>query len=178
MKKILLITLSFLAFFIISTFFYLLLLSRDAGNVPSALIGKKVPIFEKSTLFDEEIFLSPSEFQEKISVVNFFATWCVPCRIEHPYLIKLKKNENIQIIGINYKDDLNKAKQWLSEEGNPYHDVIIDNNGMLAIDWGVYGIPETFVISSKGVVKYRQIGPLTGDNYDKFYKELSRVIND
>ena len=73
---------------------------------------------------------------------------------------------------------MNKAKQWLSEEGNPYHDVIIDNNGMLAIDWGVYGIPETFVISSKGVVKYRQIGPLTGDNYDKFYKELSRVIND
>ena len=178
MKKGFLILLSVLSIFVLSTFFYLLILDRNSSDVPSALIGKKVPSFEKEMLFNKKNFRSPEAFQEKVSIVNFFATWCAPCRIEHPLLIELRKNPKMQIIGINYKDDLKKTKQWLNEEGNPYHNIVIDNDGMLAIDWGAYGIPETFIINKKGVVIFRQIGPLTSENYEKFHTKLLEVINE
>ena len=174
MKKGFLILLSVLSIFVLSTFFYLLILDRNSSDVPSALIGKKVPSFEKEMLFNKKNFRSPEAFQEKVSIVNFFATWCAPCRIEHPLLIELRKNQKMQIIGINYKDDLKKTKQWLNEEGNPYHNIVIDNDGMLAIDWGAYGIPETFIVNSKGIIKYRHVGPIT----KKIYKKINLIINE
>jgi len=118
-------------------------------------------------LLKNKKFISSNEFGNEIILVNFFATWCKPCREEHKYIIKLSKKNNLRIIGINYKDDPKKSIAWLKNLGNPYSDVPLDKNGRIAIDWGVYGIPETFVISSDGIIEYRHVGPLTKKIYEK-----------
>ena len=153
-------------------FLYLLMIERDPAKIPSALINKKVPIFTAESVIDKKIFVSQNEFNGKTTIVNFFATWCGPCREEHVYLEKLSNDKKLKIIGINYKDDPKKTIQWLNRLGNPYSYVISDNNGRLGIDWGVYGIPETFIVSSKGVIKYKLVGPITKRNYDAFYSKV------
>ena len=107
-------------------------------------------------------------------MVNFFATWCKPCRDEHIYIKRFADQKNIKVIGINYKDNQKKTKKWLNDLGNPYKDILIDQNGNIAIDWGVYGIPETFVVNSKGIIKYRHVGPIT----KKTYKKINLIINE
>ena len=174
MKKQLLIIPSILFLFILLTFFYLLTIERNPSELPSNLLDKKIPKFETESLLKNERFVSSKEFGKEIILVNFFATWCQPCRVEHTYITRFSNEEGIRIIGINYKDSPKKAVKWLSSLGNPYSDVPVDKDGRIAIDWGVYGIPETFVISSKGIIKYRHIGPVT----EKIYKKINLLIKD
>ena len=154
-------------FSILLIFFYLLIIERDPQKIPTVLLNKKMPIFQANSLFKKEKFISSKEIGNKVTLINFFASWCEPCRKEHIYIKRLSNIENIKVIGINYKDNSNKALEWLEELGNPYSNVAIDKNGRIAIDWGVYGIPETFVVNSNGIIKYKHIGPVTNETYQE-----------
>ena len=174
MKKKLFIIPSILFLFVLLTFFYLLIIERNPSELPSNLLNKNIPEFETESLLKNARFISSKEFGKEIILVNFFATWCKPCRDEHFYIKRFSSEKEIRVIGINYKDNPEKAVQWLKKLGNPYSDIAVDKNGRIAIDWGVYGIPETFVISSKGIIKYRHIGPVT----KKIYKKINLLINE
>ena len=174
MKKKLLIIPSILFLSILLTFFYLLIIERDPSAIPSNLLDKNIPKFETESLLRKERFISSKEFGNEIILVNFFATWCKPCRDEHIYIKRFSNEKGIRVIGINYKDNSKKTIQWLKNLGNPYSNVPIDKNGRIAIDWGVYGIPETFIVSSKGIIKYRHIGPVT----EKIYKKINLLIKE
>tara|TARA_B100000029_G_C17464219_1_gene919643 strand:+ start:95 stop:625 length:531 start_codon:yes stop_codon:yes gene_type:complete len=167
MKKHLLIPFSILLLIILLTFFYLLLIDRNPLELPSNLINKKVPDFESKDLLKKENFISSEEFGNEIILVNFFATWCKPCRDEHNFIKRFADEKRVRIIGINYKDNSDKTIEWLKNLGNPYSNVPIDKDGRIAIDWGVYGIPETFVVNSEGIIKYRHVGPVTKKIYEK-----------
>jgi len=172
MKKQLLIIPSIFFLLILLTFFYLLIIERNPSEIPSNLLDKNVPNFETQSLFKDKKFNSSEEFGNEIALVNFFATWCKPCRDEHAFIKRFSKEKEIRVIGINYKDDPKKAIQWLKKLGNPYSNVPIDKNGRIAIEWGVYGIPETFVINSKGIIKYRHVGPIT----KKIYRKINLLV--
>jgi len=174
MKKQLLIIPSILFVLILSTFFYLLIIERNPLELPSNLLNKNVPNFETESLLKNENFVSSKEFGNEIILVNFFATWCKPCRDEHVYIKRFANEKRIRIIGINYKDSSGNAIEWLKNLGNPYSDVPVDKNGRIAIDWGVYGIPETFIVNSKGIIKYRHVGPIT----KKIYKKINLLIKE
>ena len=174
MKKKLLLIPSILFLSILLTFFYLLIIERDPSAIPSNLLDKNIPKFETESLLRKERFISSKEFGNEIILVNFFATWCLPCRDEHIYIKRFSNEKGIRVIGINYKDNSKKTIQWLKNLGNPYSNVPIDKNGRIAIDWGVYGIPETFIVSSKGIIKYRHIGPVT----EKIYKKINLLIKE
>ena len=174
MKKQLLIIPSILFLIILSTFFYLLIIERNPFELPSNLLDKNVPDFETESLLKNENFVSSKEFGNEIILVNFFATWCSPCRAEHVYIKRFANEKGIRVIGINYKDNSNNAIEWLKNLGNPYSDVPIDKDGRIAIDWGVYGIPETFIVNSKGIIKYRHVGPIT----KKIYKKINLLIRE
>ena len=161
MRKHLLIIPAIIFLFIFLAFFYLLITDRNPSELPSNLLNKNVPEFETESLFKNRNFISSKEFGNKITLVNFFATWCRPCRDEHVNIMRFSDEKGLRVIGINYKDDSEKAKLWLKKLGDPYSDVAIDKNGRIAIDWGVYGIPETFVVDSEGIIKYRHVGPVT-----------------
>ena len=167
MKKQLLIAPTILFVFILLTLFYLLIIERNPSEVPSNLLNKKVPMFETESLLKNERFVSSQEFGNEIILVNFFATWCKPCRDEHIYIKRFSSEKKIRVIGINYKDNSSNAIDWLKNLGNPYSNVPIDKSGRIAIDWGVYGIPETFLINSKGIIKYRHVGQITKKTYRK-----------
>ncbi len=158
---------------ILITFFYLLLLDRNPSTIPSSLLNKKFPSFETDYLLKEGKFLSSSEIESELVLVNFFATWCKPCREEHKYIQLIKKEKNVKIIGINYKDNSKKTIQWLKELGNPYYSIATDKTGRVSIEWGVYGIPETFIIDKSGLIKYRLVGAIN----KKRYKEISSLID-
>ena len=172
MKKHFLIIPSIVFFFILGIFFYLLIIERDPSEIPSVLLKKKVPIFEAVSLLKKQDFISTKEFGYETTVVNFFATWCLPCRKEHIYLKRLSNEKEIKIIGINYKDDPKQAIQWLKELGDPYSNVAIDSNGRIAIDWGVYGIPETFIVNANNIIQYRHVGPITKETYNKIFLKI------
>ena len=167
MKKHLLIPFSLLLLIILLTFFYLLLIDRNPLELPSNLINKEVPNFKTNDLLKNENFISSEEFGNEIILVNFFATWCKPCRDEHNFIQRFADEKRVRIIGINYKDNSDKTIEWLKNLGNPYSNVPIDKNGRIAIDWGVYGIPETFVVNSEGIIKYRHVGQITKKVYEK-----------
>ena len=159
---------------ILIAFFYLLIIERNPSEIPSNLLDKNVPDFEAESLLKNENFVSSKEFGNEIILVNFFATWCKPCRDEHVYIKRFSNEKRIRVIGINYKDNSSNARKWLENLGNPYSDVPVDKNGRIAIDWGVYGIPEKFLINSKGIIKYRHIGPVT----KKIYKKINLLIKE
>ena len=174
MKKQILIIPLVVFLLIISTFFYLLIIDRNPSEIPSNLMNKNVPNFEAKLLLKNKDFLSSKEFGNEKVLVNFFATWCKPCRDEHIFIKRFSKEKGIRIIGINYKDKSSNTTKWLNDLGNPYSDIPLDKNGRIAIDWGVYGIPETFVVNSKGIIKYRHVGPIT----KKVYKKISLLIEE
>ena len=174
MKNKLLILPSIFFAIILSIFFYLLIIERNPSEIPSNLLNKNVPFFEAESLFKNEKFISSQELKNEIILVNFFATWCKPCRDEHVYIKRFSNKKGIKVIGINYKDNSKKTIKWLKNLGNPYSDVLIDKNGRVAIDWGVYGIPETFIVNSKGIIKYRHVGPITNE----IYKKINLLINE
>ncbi|HIF62525.1 MAG TPA: DsbE family thiol:disulfide interchange protein [Candidatus Pelagibacter sp.] len=174
MKNKLLILPSIFFAIILSIFFYLLITERNPSEIPSNLLNKNVPFFEAESLFKNEKFISSQELKNEIILVNFFATWCKPCRDEHVYIKRFSNKKGIKVIGINYKDNSKKTIKWLKNLGNPYSDVLIDKNGRVAIDWGVYGIPETFIVNPSGIIKYRHVGPIT----NKIYKKINLIINE
>ena len=159
---------------ILLIFFYLLIIERNLTDIISALLNKKVQQFETSSLFNSQKFNSSQEFDNNVVLVNFFASWCKPCRDEHKFIKKISEKKNLKIIGINYKDNPKKAIEWLEKLGNPYSNVAIDRNGEIAIDWGVYGIPETFIVDAKGIIKFRHVGPIT----KKIYKKINLLIDE
>ncbi|HEX6610438.1 MAG TPA: DsbE family thiol:disulfide interchange protein [Hyphomicrobiaceae bacterium] len=141
----------------------------DPSKLPSALIGNPAPPLELPPL-DGLVLADGQPATEltrqaltkgKVSVVNFWASWCGPCVEEHPLLVKLSGNPDIHLYGINYKDAAVNARRFLGRYGNPFSTVGVDANGRAAIDWGVYGMPETFVIDGQGVITYKHVGPLT-----------------
>ena len=170
-KKILLFP--FIVFsLILLIFFYLLIIERNPKEIPSMLSNQKAPSFEAESLFLNEKFISEEVFKNKIIIVNFFATWCKPCRDEHGYIKLLSKKNKVHIIGINYKDKNEKTVEWLKKLGNPYSRIAIDKKGNIAIDWGVYGIPETFIVNSNGIIKFRHVGQIT----EKIYKKINLLL--
>ena len=174
MKKQLLIIPSILFLLILLALFYLLIIERNPSELPSNLLNKYVPEFETESLLKKKRFVASKEFGNEIILVNFFATWCKPCLDEHNYIKRFSNEKGIKVIGINYKDNPKKTIRWLKNLGNPYSDIPVDKNGRIAIDWGVYGIPETFIVSSKGIIKYRHVGPVT----EKIYKKINLLIKE
>ena len=175
MKKQLLIIPFILFLFILLAFFYLLIIERNPSEIPSNLLNKNVPDFETESLLKKETFVSSKEFGNEIVLVNFFATWCKPCRDEHVYIKLFSEENGIRVIGINYKDNTEKTIKWLKNLGNPYSNIPIDKKGTIAIEWGVYGIPETFIVNSKGIIKFRHVGPVTKEIYKKINSLIKEI---
>jgi cytochrome c biogenesis protein CcmG/thiol:disulfide interchange protein DsbE len=136
-------------------------LMRKPNTIPSVLVGKPIPKFSLPPVVGRTLGLSDQDLRGEVSLVNVFASWCPPCRDEHPLLVKLAETKTVPIYGLNYKDAPANAARWLGEMGDPYARTGADENGRVAIDWGVYGVPETFVINAKGEIAYKHIGPLS-----------------
>ncbi len=133
---------------------------RDISAIPSALIGQKAPSLSLPELAGSATpALTDAAIDGKLTLVNVFASWCVPCRQEHPILKELAKDERLTIVGINYKDRNDNALRFLGELGNPYDAIGVDPNGKAAIDWGVYGIPESYLVGADGTILYKKVGP-------------------
>jgi cytochrome c biogenesis protein CcmG, thiol:disulfide interchange protein DsbE len=135
-------------------------LSLNPREVPSPLIGKPAPAFNLPRLDDPSKTLGLDDLKGKVWVLNVWASWCVPCREEHPLLMDLAARRLVPIVGLNYKDKRDAATQFLTRLGNPYQMTLVDADGRVGIDWGVYGVPETFVIDGAGTVRFKHIGPL------------------
>lgn len=146
-----------------------LLKGRDLSDSPSALLEKPAPSFSLPSLPGEKGF-SPEDLKGRVSVVNVFASWCLSCAAEHPFLSELARDA--PVYGLNYKDRPEDAKAWLEKNGNPYAGIASDAGGRVAIDWGVYGVPETFIVDGAGIVRYRHAGPVTEDVYRDLLKPL------
>jgi len=136
-------------------------LTLDPRKVPSPLIGKPVPEFSLPPVKGRTLGLASADLKGEVSLVNVFASWCVPCRQEHPLFVELKAKGVVPIHGINYKDQPDAAARWLDELGDPYTRTGADLDGRVSIDWGVYGVPETFLVDREGRIAYKHIGPLT-----------------
>lgn len=133
----------------------------DISAIPSALIGTKAPSLNLEPLEgSQRPALSDAAIAGKLTVVNVFASWCVPCRQEHPLLTEIAKDPAVNVVGINYKDKSENALRFLGELGNPFAAIGIDPNGKAAIDWGVYGIPETYLVGADGTILFKKIGPI------------------
>jgi cytochrome c biogenesis protein CcmG, thiol:disulfide interchange protein DsbE len=142
-------------------------LSRDPARLPSNLIGREVPEFSLPPVQGRTLDLSSSDLKGQVSLVNFFASWCVPCRLEHPFFLEISRKSIVPLHGINYKDTPENAAQWLNTLGDPYARTGADLEGRVGIDWGVYGIPETFVVGADGRIAHRHIGQLTRQALDE-----------
>lgn len=156
-------------FVALAVLFFVRLAGPAPGNLPSALAGKQIPDFSLPPLDGlmqdgvQVPALSASSLKGRVSIVNIWASWCGPCREEHPFLLALSKNTRINLVGINYKDDPENARRFLGTFGNPFSAVGRDSTGRTAIDWGVYGVPETFIVAADGTILYRHVGPLTAE---------------
>jgi cytochrome c biogenesis protein CcmG/thiol:disulfide interchange protein DsbE len=139
---------------------------RDVSEIPSALLGTKAPALQLAGLDgSERPALTSAVITGKLTLVNVFASWCVPCRQEHPMLLELSKDPRVNVVGINYKDRNDNALRFLGELGNPYAAIGVDPNGKAAIDWGVYGIPESYLVGSDGTILYKKVGPFDPESF-------------
>ena len=136
-------------------------------EVPSPLVGKAAPAFELPVLHDAQKRFTPADMRGKTWLLNVWASWCVSCREEHPVLVGLAKRNLLPIVGLNYKDRDDEAKRWLAQFGDPYTLSAVDADGRIGIDYGVYGVPETYVIGPDGVILFKQIGPVTPEVLEK-----------
>jgi len=143
-------------------FLIFILLEKNPNDPPSALLHKNLPTFSSISLYNNEETLMSENLKGKYTLINFFASWCTPCRAEHHLFFKIKKEiPELYILGFSHKDDLNDSKKYLEEEGNPYSFVGIDKDGKIAFDFGVFGLPETFITNKDGEIIYKHTGPLT-----------------
>src|ERR1700745_3773740 len=179
-----LIEIPLLVLFALAALFWLRLGDGDPSRIPSALIGHPVPQTSLPPLQGllsngaQVPGLDPANFEGRVSVVNVWASWCVPCHDEAPLLTELAKDDRLQLIGINYKDAPDDARRFLSRYGNPFASVGVDGNGRAAIEWGVYGVPETFIVGRNGKIAYKLVGPITPDNIDSaLMAEIEKAVN-
>ena len=166
-----------LVLFIALVVFLLVGLRRDPHEVPSPLINKPAPAFMLPQLHEPAKTFSVESMRGKVWVLNFWGTWCVACREEHPMLVEFAKSGALPIYGADYKDDREAAKQWLNELGNPYTLTAFDVDGRTSIDYGVYGAPESYLIDKNGVIRFKQIGPITEDVWNNKFLPLARQLN-
>ncbi len=167
----------------LAALFFLRLGSGDPAKIPSALLGRPAPettlpalegLTDKGKVIPG---LTPETLRGKVSVVNVWASWCVPCHDEAPLLLSLSDDKRFQIVGINYKDATENARRFLGRYGNPFSAVGVDANGRASIEWGVYGVPETFVVGRDGKISYKLIGPITPANYETVLKaEIEKAL--
>jgi cytochrome c biogenesis protein CcmG, thiol:disulfide interchange protein DsbE len=178
-----LVALPLVGFIALAGIFLLRLHGDDPSKIPSALIGRPAPPTALPALEGlvnnglQVPGLDPSDFKGKVSVVNVWASWCVPCHEEAPLLTELARDKRLQLIGIDYKDAPDNARRFLGRYGNPFGIVGVDGNGRAAIEWGVYGVPETFVVGRNGTILYKLVGPVTPDNIDTVLKaEIDKAL--
>lgn len=153
--------------FMVLAGFLLAGLTLNPRQVPSPLIDKPAPVFQLNQLHEPEKIMSSEDNLGKVWMLNVWASWCVACRDEHPLLVQLANSGIVPIYGLNYKDERTTAMQWLKRYGDPYATIIVDPDGKVGIDYGVYGVPETYVIDKKGIIRHKQIGPVTVDSLQK-----------
>jgi cytochrome c biogenesis protein CcmG/thiol:disulfide interchange protein DsbE len=172
-----------LAFAALAAIFWFRLGTGDPSRIPSALIGRPapqtvLPALEGLVANGAQIpGLDPAVFKGKVSVVNVWASWCVPCHDEAPLFSQLAKDNRLQMVGINYKDGPDNARRFLGRYGNPFGIVGVDANGRASIEWGVYGVPETFVVGREGTILYKLVGPVTRENIDSVLKvEIEKAL--
>jgi cytochrome c biogenesis protein CcmG/thiol:disulfide interchange protein DsbE len=178
-----LMALPLIGFIALAGLFLLRLNGGDPSKIPSALIGRPAPQTALPALEGlvnngtQVPGLDPAMFKGKVSVVNVWASWCVPCHEEAPLLTELGKDKRLQIVGINYKDASDNARRFLGRYGNPFGIVGVDGNGRASIEWGVYGVPETFVVGRDGTIVYKLVGPVTPDNIETVLKaEIEKAL--
>lgn len=152
-------------------------LNLNPREVPSPLIGKPAPDFTVPQLHDADKTFSPQEMRGKVWLLNVWASWCVSCRDEHPLLVELAKTGVVPIVGLDYKDKREDGQRWLARFGNPYQITAYDADGRVGIDYGVYGVPETYLIDKAGVIRYKQIGPITPEALEKKILPLVQELN-
>ena len=153
--------------FIVVVGFLAVGLTLNPRELPSPLVGKMAPEFSLPQLHDQEKVISSNDLKGQVWLLNFWASWCGGCKDEHPVLIRLAQSGEVPIYGMDYKDERREALAWLKEWGNPYSIVAVDQLGRVGINFGVYGVPETYVIDKAGVIRYKQIGPLREDILEK-----------
>ena len=151
-------------------------LTLNPREVPSPLIGKSAPAFELPRLHDPARPFSPSELRGQVWLLNVWASWCASCRDEHPLLTELARAKTVPIVGLNYKDKPDEAKAWLVRFGDPYVLSVMDPDGRIGIEYGVYGVPETFVIDKTGAIRGKHIGPVTREALEKKILPLVRDL--
>ncbi len=167
-----------LVLFLVLVVFLAIGLSRDPRAIPSPLVGKPAPAFALPTLTDPQRTFKSEEMRGKVWLLNAWASWCAACQDEHPLLLQLSRSGLVPIYGLDYKDERPNALAWLEELGNPYTLNLSDTDGRVAIDYGIYGVPETFVIDRNGVIRYKHTGPITEEALQQkiipLVKELQR----
>jgi cytochrome c biogenesis protein CcmG/thiol:disulfide interchange protein DsbE len=182
-KRRLLVLLPLFIFLALAALFLFRLGAGDPSRIPSALIGREAPATDLPAVAGLEHNgepvpgIMPADFKSAVTVLNVWASWCVPCRDEAPLLVRLAGDKRIRIIGINYKDQPDNARRFLGRYGNPFAASGADTNGRAAIEWGVYGVPETFIIGRDGRIAYKLVGPLTPDNLERVVKpEIEKAL--
>ena len=166
-----------LAIFIVLVVFLAIGLGHDPHEVPSPLINKPAPAFQLPQLHDPTRTFSAQEMRGKVWLLNVWASWCFSCREEHPLLIEYARSGAVPIYGLNHKDKREDALSWLSDLGNPYVLSASDTDGRVSIDYGVYGAPETYLIDRDGIIRFKQIGPITRDVWQKTILPLVKDLN-
>jgi cytochrome c biogenesis protein CcmG/thiol:disulfide interchange protein DsbE len=165
-----------LGVFVVLVGFLYVGLYRDPHEVPSPLVDKPAPAFRLAQLDDPAKKLGPEDLKGQVWLLNVWASWCVSCRVEHPLLVELAKSKVVPIVGLNYKDEPAAGMTWLRQNGDPYNLSVVDRDGRVGIDWGVYGVPETFVVDKAGVIRYKQIGPVTAEALEQKILPLVREL--
>lgn len=166
-----------LGIFVVLVAFLAIGLGRDPRTVPSPLIGKAAPEFQLPQLHQPGLTFSGAEMRGKVWLLNVWASWCISCRYEHPLFLKLSNSGEVPLYGLNYKDKREDALRWLQEFRDPYILSVVDNEGRVGIDFGVYAVPETFLIDRDGVIRFKQIGPVTEEVLNKKILPLVRELN-
>jgi cytochrome c biogenesis protein CcmG, thiol:disulfide interchange protein DsbE len=166
-----------LVLFILLVGFLAIGLRHDPHEVPSPLINKPAPAFQLSQLRDSSKSFSAADMRGKVWLLNVWASWCVTCRDEHPLLIQYARSGALPIYGLNYKDKREDALAWLGELGDPYLLSAADTDGRVGIDYGVYGAPETYLIDRDGIIRFKQVGPVTPDIWQKTIIPLAQQLN-
>ena len=179
-----LVALPLIVFAVLAGLFWFRLGTGDPSRIPSALIGRPAPQTKLPPLEGlivngvQADGLDPAAFKGHVSVVNVWASWCVPCHDEAPLLLQLAQDRRIRLVGVNYKDSADNARRFLGRYGNPFGAVGSDANGRASIEWGVYGVPETFVVGRDGNIAYKLIGPVTPENVDSVLKtEIEKALS-
>ena len=166
-----------LGVFLVLVFFLGVGLHRDPREIPSPFIGKPAPTFTLTQLQDPDKTFSPKDMEGKVWLLNVWASWCVACREEHPVLLEFARSGVVPIMGLNYKDSRKDGIDALNQLGNPYQLSAFDADGRVGIDYGVYGVPETFLIDKHGVIRYKQIGPVTPEAISEKLLPLIKELN-